>query len=169
MFYLEQIKMFSLFYFVTICFSFLWEIQCLFCFVFLFLFQNIQGIYLLFKKIREKITKKTFAYHSEIYLSDGEALCSTEQTYARRSGKMFLLRQSCPVNLRYVYFSCCAGRTRGSISVAQTCGPHHQQISEIFLLCQQSSRHYVTRKMCGTTPPTNIATDVFEECATCLL
>ena len=138
--------------------------------MFFFYFQNIQGVYFSIKNIREKklLRKDLPAVQKYICLMEKRCVARSKLMPAAQE-RYFFCGRACPVNLRNIYFSCCAGRTRGSISVAQTCGPHHQQISEIFLLCQQSSRHYVTRKMCGTTPPTNIATDVFEECATCLL
>ena len=169
MFYLEQIKMFSLFYFVTICFSFLWEIQCLFCFVFLFLFQNIQGIYFLFKKIREKITKKTFACHSEIYLSDGEALCSTEQTYARRWGKIFLLWQSLlGESQKYLFLLLCRENTRQYRRGTNSWPTPPTNFRNISAVSAEQAALWHKANV-WPTPPTNISTDVFEECPTCLL
>ena len=92
----------------------------------------------------------------KIYFSVGEALCGTKQTYARRSGKKFLLRGELaeqtsaphqPVNLRKISIS--PAVPRGSIVAAQTRRSPHQQISEIFLLWRRSMRNYGTKQICG--------------------
>ena len=109
-------------------------------------FQNIKGIHCLVKRFREKNKEM---YPTDIFLCrrsavwHGANLCMSLRKDISSAGR------ACGANIwltppgesQKYFFSCCAGRPRGSIVATQARGPHNRQNSEIFLLCRRSMRH----------------------------